>query len=182
MPTYQVDIEKSTFNSAGNTVFWTNVYHVQAADQATAVTRGNSIVTIEKTIHSVNVNYTKMRVRNVLEDGMSGTIVPLTGTGGRTTPADYLPMYCTVRVDFSKATGRPNRKYLRTFIGEADQQNGTLLATYQTFITTNFTSPIVALGYVCDEAGRVVTVGATQNLVQMRQMRRGSKRKVTPVI
>jgi hypothetical protein len=182
MPTYQVDIEKSALNPAGNTVYWTNVYHVTAADQATAVTRGTSIVNIEKAVHAANTAFTKMRVQNVIPDGMSGSIIPLSGAGSRTTPSDFLAMFNTARVDFAKATGRPNRKYLRLFIGELETTSGVLTAAFITTLTSNYLSPILALGYVCDAAGRVITSGAIALQVQMRQLRRGSKRRTTPVI
>jgi hypothetical protein len=182
MPVYQVDIEKTALNPASQQVYWTNVYHVSAPDQATAVSQGSSIVTIEKTIHSTLITYTKMRVRNVSVLGMAPTIVPLTGTGGRATATDYLPMYCCCRVDFGKATGRPNRKYLRIFILEGDQVNGNLTAAAEGSFQTNYATPILSLGYVCDADGTLISSADVITQVQMRQLRRGSKRRTTPVI
>lgn len=182
MPVYQVDIEKTALSPASQQVYWTNVYHVQAPDQATAVTQGSAIVTLEKVIHAANTTFTKMRVRNVSVLGMAPSIVPLTGTGGRTTPSDYLPMYCVLRVDFGKATGRPCRKYLRIFIGEGDQSNGNLLTGFESSMQTGYATPILALGYICDADGTLISSADVVTQVQMRQLRRGSKRRTTPVI
>jgi|SRR5215212_1533299 len=182
MPTYQIDIEKSALNPGGQTVFWTNVYHCNAADQAAAVVIGNSLVVLEKTVHAANTTFTKMRTNNVLDDGMSGTITPLTGVGGRTTPSDFLPMYCVARVDQGKATGRPNRKYLRVFVGEGEQSNGLIGTTLLTLLNNSYGAPMVAMGVICDEAGRLIINSQAISAVQMRQLRRGSKRRITPVI
>ena len=182
MPVYQVDIEKTALSPASTQVYWTNVYHVSAPDQATAVGQGNNIVTIEKTVHAANTTFTKMRVRNVSVLGMAPSIVPLTGTGGRATPADYLPMYCTARVDFGKATGRPNRKYLRVFLGESDQANGNLTSTFENTMQVSYANQILALGFICDSDGTLISSADAITQVQMRQLRRGSKRVTTPVI
>lgn len=182
MPVYQVDIEKTMVLNTGNTYYWTNSYHVVAGDQVTAVNHGNSIVVMEKAIHAANQTFTKMRVRNVSVLGMSPTIVVLSGPGGRTAPADQLPAYCTARIDFGKAVGRPCRKYLRINIGELEQTNGILSAALITALTNNYMNPLVALGVVADPSGDIIVNGSIITPVQMRQLRRGSKRKVGPVI
>ena len=114
--------------------------------------------------------------------GMSPTIVVLSGTGGRATPTDVLPAYCTARVDFGKAVGRPCRKYLRINLGESEQTNGIILAGVVTTITNNYINPLVAMNVVCDDNGDLIINGVVLTPVQMRQLRRGSKRKVGPVI
>jgi hypothetical protein len=182
MPVYQIDIEKTANNVNAQTVFWTNVYHVVAADQAAAVTIGNNIVTIEKTVHAANTTYTKMRVREATTPAPTGSIVTLGGTGGRATPPDVMPMYCVARVDFDKAVGRPCRKYLRIFVGESEQLNGVLTTAAVTSLSTNYGVPLVALGTVCDNTGDLITLSRVITFVQMRQLRRGSKRVTSPVI
>jgi hypothetical protein len=182
MPVYQVDIEKTMVLSTGNTYYWTNSYHVVAADQATATGHGNSIVTLEKTVHAANQTFTKMRVRNVSVLGMSPTIVVLSGNGGRSTPADVLPAYCTLRVDFGKAVGRPCRKFLRINLGESEQANGIITGGMIASTLAAYVTPLVTLGVVSDSDGDIITSGTILAPVQMRQLRRGSKRKVGPVI
>lgn len=182
MATFQVDIEKTSNLPTGQTYYWTNVYHVSAADQASAVAIGNSIVAIEKAVHRTDQTFTKMRVRQTLPDAMSGSIVVLTGTGAIAAAGDSIPPFNCVRVDFGKAIGRPCRKYLRTGLRETDQANGLLLSSYVTAVTTGYSTPLVALGTVCDPDGDLIINGSVMTPVQMRQLRRGSKRKIGPVI
>ena len=179
---YQIDIEKSYLPSTGSLVYWTNVYHVEAASLSAASTSGANIATIEKAVHQTTVNYTKMRVRPYGVPGNVGTIVPLTGTGARTA-VDSLPLFNVWRVDFAVAVGRPNRKYLRGPIAEGDQASGLISPSItSTILTTNYINPLLALGVLVDTQGNSVTSGNAWPYVGMRQLRRGSKRKTTPVI
>ena len=182
MPVYQVDIEKSMALPTGVTYFWTNVWHINSASQAAADSAGAQIVVWEKAIHATNQQFIKMRVRPVSPTPGPGSITALTGTGGRAFPADMLPAYNTVRVDFSKAVGRPCRKYFRINLGETEQSNGIVAAGIVTSVTTNVITPAVATGWVCDDSGDVIISGTVLTPVQMRQLRRGSKRKIGPVI
>lgn len=181
MPIYQVDIEKSLTPGVGNTVYWTNVYHVQASDITNAIAAGNGIVTIEKQAHGTIVSYTKMRVQQTSPIAMSGTIVPLSGTGARSS-SNPMPLFNVFRVDFNVGGGRPSRKYLRAPVLTTDNSSGALVAGTITFLNTSYITPLVALGTVVDPQGQAFQSGAPYPLVGMRQLRRGSKRKTTPVL
>lgn len=181
MAVYQIDIEKSYSPTTGTTVYWTNVYYVNAADSAAATTTGNSIVTLEKTLHATTVNFTKMRVRLANLAVTPGTIVPLTGTGGRTANTP-LPLFNVLRIDFAVAAGRPNRKYLRLPFGIADNNSGAVASTLVTAAQNNFVTPLINLNAVCDTQGQPILSGTVYPYLAMRQLRRGSKRKTTPVI
>lgn len=182
MATYQIDIEKTMVLTTGTTYYWTNVYHCVAGSNAAAVVIGNSVVAIEKAIHATNQTFTKMRVRQNSPIAMAGSITVLSGNGTRATPADVLPAYNTVRADFTKAIGRPCRKYLRINLGESEQTNGILLAGFVTTWTAGYVAALVALGTICDPDGDIITGGALITPVQMRQLRRGSKRRIAPVL
>jgi hypothetical protein len=181
MPIYQVDIEKSFLPAAGNTIYWTNVYHVSAADLASALLAGANIVTLEKTIHSTLTSFTKLRAQASAPAAPSGTVVPLTGTGARAT-ATYMPLFNVFRIDFSVGSGRPSRKFIRGPLAIGDNSNGNVLPATVTTITTSYINPLVGLGNVCDPQGQGLVSGAVFPTVGMRQLRRGSKRKVTPVL
>lgn len=181
MAVYQVDIEKSFSPTTGTTIYWTNVYHVNAADVASAVVSGQSIVTLEKQAHATTVSFTKMRTRLAGSTGNTGTITPLTGAGVRAI-ADNLPLFNVFRIDFGVATGRPCRKYLRGPVGESDSTSGAILAGTVTALTNNYATPLLNMNVVCDESGQPLLNATVYPYVGMRQLRRGSKRKTTPVL
>lgn len=181
MAVYQVDIEKSFNPTTSTTVYWTNVYYVNAADVASATTSGQSIVTLEKTIHGTTVAFTKMRIRLAALQVSPGTIIALSGNGGRTAN-NPLPLFDVVRVDFSVATGRPNRKYLRLPLGSADNSAGALVAGTVTTVQNSYMTPLINMNVVCDTQGQPILSGSVWPYVAMRQLRRGSKKKTTPVI
>lgn len=181
MAIYKIDIEKSTSPTSGSTVYWTNVYHVNAPDLANAITVGNSIVTLEKTIHASSVNFTKMRVQNTSVLAQAGTIVPLSGAGGRSV-TNAAPLFNVFRVDFAVSSGRPSRKYLRGPVATADITNGALQSAIVTSIQNNYITPLINTGVMTDPQGQGFVSGAVFPSVGMRQLRRGSKRKTTPVI
>lgn len=181
MPIYQIDIEKSYSPTSGTTVYWTNVYHVNTADLASAITAGQSIVTLEKTIHSTATTFTKMRTRNTSTLAQAGTITPLTGTGGRSSSGP-LPLFNVFRIDFGVGSGRPSRKYIRGPLNGADNTSGAVTSTTVTTIQNSYIAPMLGLNVVTDPQGQPWVNGTVYPYVGMRQMRRGSKRKVTPVI
>lgn len=182
MAVYQIDIEKSFVPSTGATVYWTNVYHVEQASLSAAATAGVNIANIEKAIHQSNVSFTKLRARPYGVPGNVGTIVPLTGGGARTA-VDSLPLFNVFRIDFAVAVGRPSRKYIRGPIGEGDQASGLISSSIITSpINANYINPLLALGYLVDTQGQPLLSGTAYPYVGMRQLRRGSKRKTTPVI
>lgn len=181
MSVYQIDIEKSFSPTTGTTVYWTNVYHVDVTDSAAAVTAGNSIVTLEKTIHSTLTTFTKMRTRQAGIPGAPGVITPLTGAGGRTTTGP-LPLFNVFRIDFGVSGGRPSRKYIRGPLAGADNSSGAVSSGTITTIMNSYATPLLNMNVLCDPQGQAFVNAVVHPYVGMRQLRRGSKRKVTPVI
>lgn len=181
MALFQVDIEKRMFLN-NNDYYWTNVYYVDAADQATAMSYGAAIANIERTVHAANVSYTKLRARPMPHGSGEGSVQTLSVDGTRATPSDWLPMYNTVRVDFFVPIGRPSRKYLRVVLGEADQTTGNLTSAFMSTVGTGYSGPMAGLSYLRDVDGQAFSGVAVVEAVQMRQLRRGSKRKLGPVI
>lgn len=181
MPVYQIDIEKSLQPTAGVTNYWTNVYYTNAASEAAAITTGQSVVTLEKQIHANNVTFTKMRTRLVSDLAQTGTVTVLTGTGARTA-SEYLPLFNVVRIDFGVASGRPNRKYLRLPVLEGDTTSALLTSAMKTLVANSYSTPLINTNAITDKSGQPILTAAIADAVGMRQMRRGSKRKVTPVI
>jgi hypothetical protein len=177
-PYWQVDIQKRLGNE-----FWTNVYHVAELSQAAAAAVAQGIVTqLEQPLHTADVQFVSFRVRP-FPGPSEGTIYPLNVVGGQ--PAgEYLPLFNVARVDFPAPTGRPSRKFYRLPIKEGEQANGTftgsILTAYQGVINNFFASPIS--DNLIDVDGQILSSGILLASVGMRQLRRGSKRRLLPVI
>lgn len=107
----------------------------------------------------------------------------LTGSGVRPTPVDgLLPQFNVIRVDFQPTAGRPSRKYLRGTLAEKDIVGSTIDPI---LIGTNinaYIAAIVAEDDIVDPQGDDLVSGTAIPTVAMRQLRRGSKRRTTPVL
>lgn len=174
MTVFQVDIEKSYQGLE----YWTNVYHVQATDLSDASAKGSEIAVIELANYFQPVTITKIRASTVPVD--TGQFITLTTNLVPTTPAPgdgLMPLFVCARVDFSTAIGRPARKFLRAVLTQGDTPNGVLPSTVVAGINDNYSTPMVALGYLCKVNGDLVTGGACSVNASDRQLRRGSKRK-----
>jgi hypothetical protein len=83
-------------------------------------------------------------------------------------------------VDFDvSGGGRPSRKYLRGALLEGDVNFMTLTSAITTPANT-FADAIVAIGTIVDPQGNGFLDGVVWPAPQMRQLRRGSKKKITP--
>lgn len=173
--TYQIVIQKFL-----NGEYWVNDYHVQAASPSEAHTRGLAIVAIERSVHKVITAFVNMRVRNAAGGGQ-GTVYPL-GLFGQAGVDDYFPLYCTVRVDMSPEFGRVGRKYLRLPLEEGGATNGTLTASTINFINQSYATPLANLAYVCKPNGQDFVAASAVPGLQMRQLRRGTRRRTQPII
>lgn len=172
---WQIDIQKNL-----GTEWWTNVYFSNASSLAAAKTVGDNLVSLEKLIHGNVVSFTQMRVRPYPSGGQQGTVFQLTGVGA-VGVGDYLPLFNVARVTLTVAAGRPSRKYYRLPVGEADQAGGVWTTPKLTSLNTSLAG-LVTTSNVTDESGNVFISATVVPNVGMRQLRRGSKRKVTPVI
>lgn len=175
MSIYKIDIQKSI-----GTEYWTNVYYTNQPDLATAVTTATDIVTLEESIHMNFVTFDKALVTDLSTDFF--TTVPINAFGGRTPDSDRLPLWNVVRVDFAVNGRRPGRKYLRIPVLESHQTDGVLTPGEIQWIIDHYCTPLHNAGQICNEHGDAFVDIVVNPNVAMRQLRRGSKRKVTPVI
>jgi hypothetical protein len=176
MATLRATIEKF---HAGSGEYWTNVYHVVADNPVAGLTVCDAIVTAEAAFHKNTVTITKARV----DDMVVNTDVYATkvyNTPGALAPgADLLPLFNTVRIDWGNvAGGRPSRKYYRGALDDNDANFTALGAGIQSRMAA-FIIAMIGTTF-CDEHGHDINSGALFPQVQMRQLRRGSKKKVTP--
>jgi hypothetical protein len=174
MALYQIDIEKAI-----GTETWTNVYHVDAADNAAANTALNSIVAAERPVHSAAVNFVLARGR-LAGAGHVGFVVTLNVLGTRTASGAKLPLFNVAMVDFANGQARPARKYLRGAWTVNDLTLDYSFASAVQTILANYVTAITAIAAMRDPRNRTLTGGAARTLVAMHQLRRGNRRR--PVI
>lgn len=176
MALYQVVIQKSL-----GTEFWVNDYTVDASSADGARVKGLQIADLEKVIHHNDVLFTSMRVRLNINLGEQGTVYTLSfhGTGG---DYGYAPLFNVARIDMSPTLGRPGRKYLRLPCPTASIVGGRWAQSSLDSINDAYCIPLQNLGGIVKPNGQVITVIRMNSVVGMRQLRRGSKRRLEPII
>jgi hypothetical protein len=179
MPRYNVDIEKMLEGE-----YWTNRYVVQNADLAAAVVSANMIYEYERAIHTNIVLFTKYRASDQVPGTDVYQVVTLNTMGLATLTTDYWPLFNVVRCDFNpEGGGRPSRKYLRLPIAEGNiTTKGQLSTAWRDALKTAYVDPLVAMVAFVDVDDQALTSGSVYPFVSMRQLRRGSKRKLNPVL
>lgn len=177
MPIYQIDTQKQL-----GTEYWTNVWHVLAEGVAGARISAEVIMDAELANSHADVKGVSYRVALYPLAGGQGTIVPFTQVGGQVA-YDYLPLFNVVRIDWSTGEGRPSRKYMKFPTGTSWVTNGNLDASMVLAFQNNIANYLLAeVPELCNIHGENLTIAQVFTPVAMRQLRRGSKRKLGPVI
>lgn len=174
MARFQVDIEKRLGSE-----FWTNVWQVSATDLAGATVVANAITAAERIGHSSAVTFTRHRVSSVaIGDGVYA-ITPI-GLPGLATTGELLPLFNTLRMDLTAASGRPSRKYFRGCLGEGlisgDAVTTSVFLTMSLEIADIF-SPGAEQSGIVDPQGELFNGIVIHPFVQMRQLRRSRRRR-----
>ena len=160
---------------------WVNVYHLQAAySDATATTQAEALVAFERSIHQTSVLFTHYNLSDNVEETDAYFSVPLNQMGQVAGAGSIAPLYMTLRIDFSKlGGGRPGRKYYR---GVLDESIVAGLGAIDSAAITNFQTKAQAVIDTTTAGGENFTYvnAAVYPLAQMRQLRRGSKKKKDP--
>ena len=181
MATYKVDIEKLYQNE-----YWTNVYYIKDfVDLVTASNMAINLLQMERNIHFDIVTFTRVRTSTILpgdfqyfteQPNEQGTLV---STGN-----DFLPLFNVVRVDLGDAGfKRPERKFYRCPVPEGWNSGGNLSIEGQNTVEGAINGFIIDNpGVLCGPNGEDILSANSFPFVGMRQLRRGSRRKATPVI
>lgn len=179
MALYSLDIEKEL---AGE--FWTNRYILDVASALAGASPAAEIIEAERQYTLDRVNFTRYRISSVATGDDDYIIVPIDLEGGRTAGVgSELPLFCTLRVDFTVTSGRPSRKYYRGILIEADQTSfGELDDAFLGFFNAAVVDTIAAVEEYVDVDGQAILSGAAYPKVAMRQLRRGSRRRTTPIL
>lgn len=151
---------------------WQNVYHVDAADETEALQMGDQIITIERTIHSEEVQFWKQTARLASALAPSGRQSLYSGVvGDRTvTPAARLPLFNAVRCIFGDDTGRSEQKYLRLPLYEGDVAGGFIEEAFITTINTSYLNALNDLTFLRGPQGEPLLTFRVQDAIQNRQL------------
>jgi len=183
MAIFQCDIEKVL-----NGEYWTNVYHVEADTLAIASNMAGEIAVAERTFHLQAVQFTKARIRTATEGDEIFVTRPLNFAGTVPVTSPIIPLFNTIRVDIQATEGRPSRKFYRGCLAEDKIDGMVVLDQVRDFVAQNLDSLItgnqggaVPVNWVDVDGQPLVALSVFQP-VQMRQLRRGSRKRTTPVI
>jgi len=177
MAVYRLTVEK--FMPTQNE-YWTNVYHVNADPGADSVPVSNALVAAEKQLLYTDMIITKVSVS--IPGSGSGAVLGANvynEAGVLIANVERFPLFVVARVDFTVASSRPSRKYLRGALAEPDVNFMTIVAPVLTRLQT-YANAIAAIAGICDIDGQPIVNGAPKSAPTNRQLRRGSKKKVTP--
>lgn len=179
MALFQVDIQKQYQQT-----FWTNVYHVRADSVSQSLATVNLLVDAEAEIHHNTVLIQKARVSTAAAGDDTFTTVNYNRAGERIGNVELLPLFNTLRIDVNTASGRPSRKYYRGVLSEGDIVGNQITASFANVITLlvdAFATDASDSGYVDVDDQEFISAVIFPR-VQMRQLRRGSRKRTTPVI
>lgn len=182
MPVFQADIEKRVGRE-----YFTNVYYVNAATIVEAAAASVRIAAFEQYFHKDAVVFEKARVRTPAEGDDIFVNTPLGFLGLQVNqPAQQLPLFNVLRVDFGVATGRPSRKYYRVLLNESDIESANVAQALRDVVTLRYGEMVADLGGLgvqhVDIDGQLVVNCVPQIPIGMRQLRRGSRRRTQPIL
>lgn len=166
-----------------NGQYWTNRYLLDLdGPESVSDAMILSVVASEKVIHSSAVGFVSARVSDDVIGTDNFRIFPLSGVGTQPVTGGTLPGWMTTRVDFGISFGRPCRKYYRSYVGEVAIDGHVWIAEYVASIQTTLTDLLALIPTFCDPQGNHWQSVITKTEAQMRQLRRGSRKKENPVI
>lgn len=174
----KLDVQKTTAN-----IFWTNRYLLDFATIGeVTLAMITDIVNGEKAVHSPSVQFVSARVSDMIEGTDNFIVYPWTGTGAAAGTGGNVPGYCTLRLDAGVGVGRPCRKYYRVYVATSATDGPNWQASYRNSCATALATMMSQVPALCDPQGNHWVNTAVKLQIQMRQIRRGSRRRETPVI
>lgn len=174
MPVYRATVTK--FHAATGE-YWTNVYWISGADIDAAHQDASNLINLEKALLYSSILITSVRTDDAVEGTDAYRTYTVNTPGSRTPSSDMLPLWVTARVDFTVAGGgRPSRKYIRGCLEEADMTM-TAIGSGTTGLLNTYAAGVAALAGAVDVDGAEILNGVVMPVPQMRQLRRGSKKR-----
>jgi hypothetical protein len=177
MAAFRVLVEKSQFGE-----FWSNRYFVEAATLAAAADKAEEIANIENNVYPPHTIVSKVRVDDLNPQTDNFITRQLDLAGGRAATSPDMPLFVCWRVDLAvSAGGRPDRKFLKG-VQHSDSSGGGITAASRAFVDAQYVQPLLALAGLISGGGGTYTGGTVLERAGMRQLRRGSRRRATPII
>lgn len=176
MPLFKLDIQKSYANET-----WTNRYLLNYGTLEAANTAAPQVLAAEQLFHPSFVLFTSYRVSDIVPNTDQFITTVVNQPGEVVEGSSVLPLFNTVRVDLSVGAGRPSRKYYRGILTEANTENGALSAALITLVSNAWFDIISGVDVVDPQLTPIVQ-GIVFPNIQMRQLRRGSRRRTEPII
>jgi hypothetical protein len=167
----------------GTSEKWSNVWRVEAADLITA--SGAASAVLAPALADLLDPSCQIVEALTRTPGTPGAFITqaLALTGTLSGVGSLLPLFNCMKVVFPLLTGgRPDLKYLKGIVGEADSDAGLLssgiISSATTALENMISSMATAGAQLVDNSGENYSVVTIQQAIQMRQMHRKRKKSV----
>lgn len=177
-PVWRIEINKSFPGEE-----WANDYLTKSTTIEDAQDLASILLDFERSIHMSAVQFNYMRISSWIKGDRTFRHLAI-NLAGQATTVEYLPLYCTMRLDLPTANSDPARKYYRLPVGEGAQANGVFnsasidawTAAVNTHLVANDAIPLIVTS-----KGNPCTTANVFPYVQMRQLHRRRKKKAPAV-
>jgi|SRR5215212_3130419 len=159
---------------------WSNVWHCTATGMADCIDDWTAVGVLDlQPVLDSSCQLKSLLISEVGSDAFS--TVDVNVAGSRSGSGDLLPLFNSAKVIFpDSAFGRPDLKYLKGLVTEADQTAGVLVPGTVTEIDTRITTLLSDMStagtILVTQAGTAYGSVTVQPAVQMRQMHRKRRR------
>ena len=170
MPVYRVTISKHLIDGPYVGKDWSNVYHLNDPDLATALLHAGGLVTAEKALYPDNVRIFRYSVADpAVPNSGTSTITSESGNRSVGAVATQLPPWNVVLCKFQPAAGRASLKWLRVILDESEVDSGSITTALYDSLNTNYVTPVMSEAGICDESGNAFASASLQLPVYSRQ-------------
>lgn len=177
MAIWRITIGKSLVSAGRN---WVNRYLAEVADGSAAQTVANAIVAAERQFHHESVLFTNARVDDNIPNTDIYDTFAINQFGTLSSTAELMPLFVVLRVAFNtEGSGRPSMKYYRGCLLE-NNVNGMTVASAEITAVQGILNPLITAQPLVDVDGQAWVNAEPSPVTGMRQLRRGSKKKITP--
>lgn len=159
---------------------WENVYMINEVNALEALDVLNAIMAFEAAVHTDTVGFIGNRATNIVNKNDSRSVVGALTYGDRSvaTLGQVLPLWNCMRVVISSEGGRPEQKYLRLPLYEANSEGFNISGELVTYVQDNYVVPLLAMAQYVGPSGEAHSEGQAIQRMQMRQL--GWHRRTRP--